>query len=225
MQQSTLQFLEELLKDLPLPVYQTRPEKIVASALRKGASGQWVEEVYAQLGGIGNCWEFKFPLPPGLETGQLRLSLDGPLHFNRYRAASLQSPLYQQQPDWLENYRRHCRSAERECLKAGSRQGVWSFPEAEKHFGKAREVGDFSGPGAPGWKLNAFCDFLADVSFLHGSHEQKFKRISLFERLMVQGRLFPLQELLLSRSESSQHYLRKYLGRQLEIPAQEPKKL
>lgn len=225
MQKSTLQFLEELLKDQPQPVYQTRPENLSVSTLKKEPVAEWVEEVYEKLEGRGNCWGLHFPLDRGLETEELRLSLDGPLHFNRYRAASLQSSLYQQQqPAWLENYRRYCRSAERECLKAGSRQGVWSSPEAEKHFGRAREAGDFSGPGAPGWKLQAFRDFVADVYLLAvGQQKQKFKRISLFERLMVQGQLFPLQQLLISRSESSQLYLKKYLSRQLEIPARQQK--
>ena len=224
MQQSTLHFLADAVAAQGNSVFTTRPEKLNSSSLKKGTAKEWIEKVYNDLSGKGDCWKVVFQLPEGIETEQLRLSLDGSLQFNRYRAISLSSPLYEKyNPGWLAAYRRNCRSLERECLKDGARQGVWTNPLAEQHFGQAQESGDFFGTGAAGWRLKAFEEFLADVYLFLG--KQQHKRISVYERLMVQGKLIPLQQLLLSRSESSQQYLVKYLSRQLEIPAQQPDKL
>lgn len=216
MQQSTLQYLAEQLALQGVGVYITRPESLNSTLFRKRKEAQWVEAVYEALGGTGSCWNIRFELPEGLETEEVRLTLDGPLQFNRYRAISLQSPLYEvYEPTWLSSYRRHCQSAERECLKAGSRQGIWSNAEAEKHFGMAQETGDFFGGGAPGWRLQAFRDFLADCYLLTG--KQKHVRVALYDRLMIQGKLLPLQQLLLSRSELNLPYLLKFLSRQLGV--------
>lgn len=221
MQQSTLQYLAEQLALQEVGVYLTRPESFTSSFFRKKKEARWVEAVYAALGGTGSCWNIRFELPEGLETEEVRLTLDGPLQFNRYRAISLQSPLYEvYAPSWLESYRRHCHSAERECLKAGSRQGIWSNTEAGKHFGQAQEPGDFFGKGAPGWRLQAFRDFLADCFLLTGS--QKHVRVALYDRLMIQGKLQPLQQLLLSRSELNLPYLLRFLGRQLGVVPTSP---
>lgn len=220
MQQTTLQYLLNQLGAEGVAVYPTRPETISAAIFRKRKEAPLLEEVYAALGGKDNCWKLKFSLPEGMETEEVRLTLDGPLQFNRYRAESLQSGLYENpEPVWLNSYRRLCRSAERECLKAGSRQGVWTNREAEKHFGPAQEAGDFFGGGAPGWKLNAILDFLSDMYLLGG--RQKHMRVSLFDRLMIQGQLVALQQLLLSRSETNLPYLLKFFHRQLGVPQQQ----
>lgn len=217
MQQSTLQFLLDQLSAQGVAVYPTRPESMPSAQLRKRKDASWIEEVYIRLGGKNDCWNLSFALPEGMETEEVRLSLDGPLQFNRYREETLQSELYSRQdPAWLSGYRRLCRSAERECLKAGSRQGIWTNREAEKHFGPAQEAGDFFGAGSSGWKLEAFRNFLADFYLLQG--RQKFKRLALYDRLMIQGQLIPLQQLLLSRSEPNLSYLLKFLRRQLGVP-------
>lgn len=220
MQQTTLQYLSDIVASQGVSVFPTRKGKHSSSLLKKAPQALELQEVYLALGGIGNCWEIEFSLPEGIETDQVRLSLDGPLHFNRYRAITLNSQVYEKEaPGWLDSYRRNCRQLERECLKDGLRRGVWTNPEAEKHFGQAQEVGDFFGAGSPGWKLEAYRQFLADVYLFE--NRQKHKRISLFERLMIQGSLLPLQQLLISRSESNQRYLIKFLSRQLELPVQE----
>lgn len=217
MQQSTLQYLADQLGAQGLPVYLTRPEQLLSRQLKKGKDAAHIEEIYELLGGKVDCWSVAFALPEGIETGEVRLTLDGPLQFNRYRAVTLQSGLYENAaPAWLGSYLRHCRSAERECLKAGSRQGIWTNAEAEKHFGAAQETGDFFGGGAPGWKLQAFRDFLADFYLL--GRPQKHVRVALYDRLMIQGQLVPLEQLLLSRSEKNLPYLLKFLSRQLGVP-------
>ena len=222
MQQSTLQYLLNQLNAEGVAVYPTRPEKMVSGLFRKRKEASLVEKTYAELGGKGNCWDISVSLPEGIETEEVRLTLDGPLQFNRYRAESLQSELYEAfEPVWLNGYRRLCRSAERECLKAGTRQGVWTNKEAEKHFGHAQEAGDFFGAGAPGWKLQAFQEFLSDLYLL--DRRQKHMRLSLYDRLMIQGQLIPLQQLLLSRSETNLPYLLKFLRRQLGVPQQKAK--
>lgn len=217
MQLSTLQYLADELAGLGLDVYLTRPEQFRSSELRNGPHAAMIKEVYRQLEGKDSCWNITVRPQDGLETAQIRLSIDDALHLNRYRAQTLQSSFYQEQEmQWVETYRRLCRSAERDCLKDGSKVGVWSNPEAEKHFGAAQEAGDFFGTGSPGWRLNAFRDFLADIYLNQGT--QTFKRISIYDRLMVQGKLLPLQQLLQSRSGANQPYLFKYLARQLGQP-------
>lgn len=225
MQVSTLQYLADELAALGLPVYLTRPGQFRSSQLKNGAHAGMIREVYRQLEGKDSCWNITVKLPDGLETAGTRLSIDDALHLNRYRAQTLQAPFYQKQDQekdqkqemqWVEAYRRLCRSAERDCIKDGSRRGVWSNPEAEKHFGTAQEAGDFFGTGSPGWRLHAFRDFLTDIYLNEGN--QTFKRISIYDRLMVQGSLLPLQQLLQSRSGSNQQYLFKYLARQLGQP-------
>ncbi len=221
MQQSTFEYLAEQLALQGVDVYLTRQEAFNSSFFRKRKEAEWIEACYAALGGTGNCWNVSFALPDGLETEAVRLTLDGPLQFNRYRGISLQSPIYEKfDPAWLNGYRRHCHSAERECVKAGSRQGIWSNPEAEKHFGTPQEAGDFYGIGSPGWRLQAFKDFLAD-GYLFPA-KQKHVRVALYDRLMIQGKLLPLQQLLLSRSETSLPYLLKFLSRQLGVVQGKP---
>lgn len=218
MQQSTLQYLaDHLAAHGVLGVYPTRQERFPGSVFNKRKEANWLEEVYTELGGRSNWQEIYFTLPEGLETETVRIALDGPLQFNRYRANTLQSEWYQMhEPDWLASYRRHCRSAERECLKAGSRQGVWTNAEAEKHFGAAQEPGDFFGVGSPGWRLGAFRDFMADFYLLTG--RQKHVRVALYDRLMIQGQLFPLQQLLQSRREENLPYLLQFMSRKLDQP-------
>ncbi len=219
MQQSTLNYLADIVAAQGNKVFTTRPEQHSSSILKKGPAVEWIEEVYKDLGGKGNCWNIPFGLPDGIETEQVRLSLDNSLQFNRYRSVTFHSPLYEKyDPAWLSGYRRNCRTMEKECLKDGVRRGLWTNPAAESHFGSAQEAGDFFGAGSPGWKLNAFSDFLADVFLFQ--IPLKHKRISEYERLMLQGKLTPLNQLLVSRSEGSQLYLVKYLSRQLEITAQ-----
>lgn len=220
MQQPLLIYLADAVAAQGHSVFTTRPERLNSTILKKGSAIEWIEAVYEALGGTANCWKVEFKLPDGLETEQLRLSLDNSLQFNRYRAISLNSGVYEKyNPDWLQAYRRNCRTLERECLKDGSRLGVWTNPSAEHHFSKAQEPGDFFGTGAAGWRLKAFEEFLADVYLFQG--KQEHKRISEYERLMVQGKLIPLQQLLMSRSESSKQYLVKYLSRQLRLPSQQ----
>ena len=222
MQQSTLDYLAKITAAQGTAVFPTRAARLNSRHWIKLPQAPQVEEVYKNLGGTGNCQEIGFSLPEGIETEKVRLSLDGSLHFNRYRAITLQSPVYEVHgASWRDSFRRNCRSQERECLKDGVREGIWTSREAELHFGRASESGDFSGAGAAGWRLNVFREFLADVYLFN--QPSQHKRISLYERLMIQGKLLPLQQLLLSRAEASQHYLVKYLSRQLEIPLKENK--
>lgn len=218
MQQSTLQYLaDHLAAHGVVGVYPTRQERFSGSVLSRKKGANWLEEVYTELGGRGNYREIAFTLPEGVETETVRLALDGPLQFNRYRATTLQSEFYQlHEPAWLASYRRHCRSAERECLKAGSRKGIWTSGEAEKHFGQPQEPGDFFGVGSPGWRLGAFKDFMADFYLL--TARQKHERVALYDRLMIQGQLFPLQQLLQSRREENLPYLLQFMSRKLEQP-------
>ncbi|WP_017729887.1 DUF7255 family protein [Nafulsella turpanensis] len=222
MQQSLLQFLADQLNEQGLPVYITRPGSFRSSQFKHGKEASLVEEVYQELLGKGNCWNIAVSLPEGLETEKVRLTIDGPLHFNRYRATTFQSAVYASNPSkWLEPYRRYCRTAEAECLKDGRRQGIWTNKEAALHFGPSQEAGDLYGTGSAGWRLRAFQDFLNDFYLFRAT--SLHQRVAVYDRLMVQGRLIPLQQLLQSRSESSKPYLVKFLARQLGMPLEQPK--
>ena len=221
MQQSLLQFLADQLNEQGLPVYITRPESFRSSYFRKAEEASLVEEVYQELEGKGNCWDISFSLPEGVETEKVRLTIDGSLHFNRYRTLTFRSAVYSDySPAWLDSYRRFCRTAEAECVKDGRRQSIWTNKEAEQHFGASQEPGDLHAVGAAGWRLRAFEDFLADLYLF--KLPAKHHRVAVYDRLMVQGRLIPLQQLLQSRSESTQIYLLKFLARHLGMPLEKP---
>lgn len=123
-----------------------------------------VDAVYRQLGGRRP----HAPLRPGgwdLEFNGVAVELDEYLHFNRYRAMTLESQVYGELPAFpLAIYRGHCADHEDRCLRAGSYKGKWSNPSSESQFGPKSEPGDLSGGGAPRWKQRAFYDFVKDLS-------------------------------------------------------------
>lgn len=117
-----------------------------------------VKRVYQALGG---CLP-EFPLNIrswDIEFEGHAVELDEQLHFNRYRALTLESELYSRLPAFpLIAYRDYCFEFEDECLRAGSYGGKWTNPSCEKQFGAAGAPKDLAGAGAPRWKQRAFYD-------------------------------------------------------------------
>jgi hypothetical protein len=122
---------------------------------------------YLALGGVA-------PTPPtnagswDLEFDGIAVELDEDQHFNRYRAITLRSALYDRirGHDWRV-YAKRCDELEAACLKKGGcREGYWTSESCERAFGKAAKVREFAGNGSPRWKQRAFYDFLRDVSTL-----------------------------------------------------------
>nr|WP_262918689.1 hypothetical protein [Belliella filtrata] len=141
---------------------------------------------------------------------------DDQVHFNRYRLSTFKSSLYESfSYNWIEGYKRMCRTFEKECLKSGLQSRVWEGPPiASRLFGKAEEAGDLSGNGSSGWKLNAYNDAQYDlVSRLHG---YKLIRIPLYENLMIGGSLKKIDDLLLNPKEASFQAIHNWLIRKMD---------
>lgn len=176
-------------------------------------------EVYESLGGHEKY--IPFPVQEDLlVAGGKLVILDDDLSYNRYRSKTLRNPVYEQLPGAQpEHLRRYCRQYESECLKAGMRNDLWTFPEAESHFGEASDPGDFFGNGSPAWKYRAFTEHITDIMSLYA--ETPVVRYSVYDNLMIDGRIVPVRDLLMtSADERYPEYLRNYIRRKLEsVPA------
>lgn len=169
-----------------------------------------LEEVYQELGGQAT------PPPASLHfTAELpgwALMLDTEISFNRYRSITLRSELYDELPSFpINNYRRYCRMYEKDCIKVASAGKLWTNHEAEKHFGKSEAPGDLGLNGAAGWKLRAYQEFYIDLVQLMLPY--KIMRMSVYDQLMVSGKMVKLKELLLSQKSASVALLGKYITR------------
>lgn len=112
------------------------------------------------------------PLRPGawdlaFDDG-LVVELDEELHFNRYRARTLQLPWAADLP-WHGTYLVHCRDREPECLAAGKWGKRWTNPSCESMFGPPDTPGTLDGTGSPRWKQRALYDAVKDVAALQSS--------------------------------------------------------
>lgn len=140
-----------------------------------------VDTLYRTLGGILDvvplnlrAWDIEFD--------GLAVELDEYLHFNRYRAVTLDNNVYDRLAGFpLEPYRRYCKRYEPECLKAGSYGGRWSNRSCDVQFGRASAPKDFTGAGPSRWKQRAFYDFIKDLTpHLLGAH---VARIAVWDTL------------------------------------------
>lgn len=123
-----------------------------------------IDAVYRALGGVLDHvplnlrkWD--------LEFDGAAVELDEQLHFNRYRAITLESPLYELLPGFPRDlYQTYCREQEDDCLSAGGYGGKWSNRSCDAQFGLASPPKVFSGVGPSRWKQRAFYDFVKDLS-------------------------------------------------------------
>jgi hypothetical protein len=119
-----------------------------------------LDALYRELGGVlaiptwrPGPWDLAF-------AGPLVVELDEELHFNRYRALTLNASWGSDLP-WTEAYRSHCASHENRCLKAGTWGRRWSNDSCARMF-TGGPPGQLDGPGAPRWKQRAFYDAIKD---------------------------------------------------------------
>jgi len=172
-----------------------------------------IEDVYADLGGKGRLDEITIPGYP-LEFGKFCVELDDQLQFNRYRGATLKSPLYDKILHFpLQKYRIYCRKFERECLKSGMKLHTWTNQEAEQHFGKAQEAGDLGLNGASGWKMTAFISFLKDALAI--KMKIKLIRLSIWDEMMIDKKLVKVKDLLLNPSHNDSQMVIQFFERKL----------
>lgn len=138
-----------------------------------------LEAVYMGFGGrhagselAAGPWDFVL-------DGQLYLELDDGPHFNRYRAATLETEWAKQLP-WTAAYREYCRQHEDECLANGKAGQDWTSPAAEALFGAPGEPGSLTGPGSPVWKQRALHDAVRDACALHADGV-RLARLSIYD--------------------------------------------
>lgn len=204
--------LEKILLSKYIPADQL-PASYKANALLKSGLGKEIEEVYDQLGGKGNLNQFHIP-GFALEFGRFCVILDDQLQFNRYRLTTLRSPLYKKIPSFpLQKYRSYCKKYESECLKSGMRLNTWTYPEAEKHFGRAQDPGDLGLTGSPGWKYNAYVAFLQDMMAVH--NKIRLIRLSIWDELMINNRLVKVNDMLFNPSEKDTGKVTQFFERKL----------
>ena len=90
----------------------------------------------------------------------------------------------------------------------------WTDHHSEKYFGKSESVGDFFGNGSSGWKLLAFENYLLDISAKISA--RRLMRISVYDSLLVAGRLISLGQILSLHREEYEAYALKFLKRKIE---------
>jgi hypothetical protein len=155
-----------------------------------------------------------------LQPTDYHLFFEPEYHFNRYRLKTLRNEFYQDIPFFdLQKWRTYCRSKEKEALKGGLTDEVWTYPLAEKLLGKADDPGYFGGNASPGWKLHAIANFCLDLHCHH--HKLKFNRLTPYDSFMAQGKIELLGNSLKLRKQEQavQNMISRKIG--YEIPRNE----
>lgn len=194
-----------------------RPGKV--ERFWKSGKSQLALDVYKNLGGlqvesVSTINAADYPL---VFDQKMIVGLDE-LAYHRYAAMCFRSPFYESIAGLrTEAHLRYCRQFEANCKKPGLMKGVWSNPEAERHFGEPSAPGDFYGNGSPGWKLLAFGRLLRDMLARFEGYE--VLHFSIYDQIMTDGKLLTIGELL--KAPSGTHYVtfEKYLRRRLGLPA------
>ncbi|MGK7396972.1 MAG: DUF7255 family protein [Candidatus Cyclobacteriaceae bacterium M3_2C_046] len=143
------------------------------------------------------------------------IELDDQYLYNRYRIPALKSPIYQKIPHLqVEKIKRYSKIYEKECIKSGLRAGIWTSAQAERYFGKPSEPGDFFGKGSPGWKFIVWREFLKDAFTCISKY--KIIRFSIYDTLMIGGKLHQLGKLLESGHQNYEQAITGFLQRSLQ---------
>jgi hypothetical protein len=149
--------------------------------LPKGAASE-VTRLYRELGGRKDPDSLK-PGAWDVLVDDVLVELDEQLHFNRYRALTLQARSYEGMPRFpLAAYRTFCVTREDVCLKDGKGQGRWMNPSTDAHFGPAGPRGNLSGNGATRWKQRAVYDLMKDLTQLDAG-AAPLARIAIWDSL------------------------------------------
>lgn len=140
-----------------------------------------VVELFQSLGGQTpmlrlrpGAWDLAF-------SGGLLIELDEELHFNRYRAQTLQ-PQWATTLPWRDTYLGLCGDFETQCLAAGKWGKRWTTPSCEAMFGPPSPPSVLDGLGSPRWKQRAFYDAVKDIAALQ-SQTPRLCRLSIWDRV------------------------------------------
>jgi hypothetical protein len=136
--------------------------------------------IYRQLGGLlalpawrPGTWDLVF-------DGGLVVELDEELHFNRYRAMTLDASWGSDLP-WTDEYRAYCAEFEGRCLAAGCWGKRWTNDSSARMF-TGGPAGDLAAGGAPRWKQRALYDALKDTTAVAGVG-LSLARLSIFDKV------------------------------------------
>lgn len=153
--------LTELLVRGGLRPARTRPSPPRIESLPDELAGE-LSKLFETLGGR----EAQAPPRPGswdlAFDNDLVIELDEELHFNRYRALTLE-PEWASALPWRTAYLRFCAQREHQCLAAGGWGKRWTNPSCEAMFGPAGPAGKLGDQGAARWKQRAFYDAIKDA--------------------------------------------------------------
>ncbi len=170
-------------------------------------------EVYHDLGGLQPFPGFIFHVPL-MEFGRFCVVLDEAIQFNRYRAKTLRAGFYENLMSFpLTKYRSYCRKYETVCIKAGTAGRLWTNETAERHFGLPQAPGDLGLSGSPAWKLTALRDLATDM--LARQKKIRLLRLSVWDDLMLGGKLMKLNELLRCPGDYEQEMILKFIERKI----------
>ena len=137
-----------------------------------------------------------------------------PVSFNRYRRKTLLSSFYEQfQGFELVKYKNYCGKHEKEALKSGTRNDIWTSEVAEELFGESVEQGEFYGNGSAGWKLLALQSFHRDLYL--SARSESLIYLSMYDTLMISGKITSFKDLLRSNVEGTVELVKKVLLRKV----------
>lgn len=142
------------------------------------------EELLGLYRRLGGALEAPVLRPGGWDLAfseNLVVELDEELHFNRYRAITLECSWAEDLP-WTRDYRIFCEQHEDACTSAGSWGKRWTNASCERMFGGAGVPRDLSGPGAPRWKQRALYDATKDAA-ASVSSALRLARVSVHDRV------------------------------------------
>jgi len=168
--------------------------------------------VYKALGGRLDDIPIRFGAWDIVTDGFI-IELDEEQHFNRYRAQTLKSSLYEKWPYFdVESYKNYCIKFEDICLKKAKRGGYWSNSSTENQFGPAGDNGTFSGNGSPRWKQRAFYDYCRDLYSCVS--RMPVYRFSIYDAINTNGQQINLGDaLLLCNEDAVVEYLKVKINR------------
>jgi hypothetical protein len=211
---SQIDYIAKILKDELLWTTKEIDFEIdIRAIFKQEPFASYRKEIFEELGGMSEDLPITFTMPH-LQCEDAYIVFNDSLAFNRYRTITFRSELYEDIPQLpLQNYRRFCRSNEKQCLASGTAGTQWTNLSAEYYFGESQDRGDLGIKGSAEWKKRAFEQFQFDL--IAKAANKKVIYTSIYDVVMINGQLTAVEKLTLSQNELSAKYLWNYLRRLL----------
>lgn len=165
--------LDQVLLQAGLTRASARPRAPRIADLPVPLAGE-IFDLYHRIGGKLADPAFR-PGAWDLPYSNVIVELDEDMHFNRYRALTLEARFAAVLP-WAAAYRKHAGGHEGRAGTGGRR---WTSPPAERMFGPADEKWVFNRGGAPRWKQRALYDAIKDAAAAAGLVQ--LARVSIYD--------------------------------------------